>query len=321
MLKNENYVDILDKNCSLIEINEKTSWKEDGITIAGGYGRGDRLNQLSFPQGIYVDNENECIYIADLANHRIIQWKFGAKSGQIVAGGNGEGNQRNQLNSPTDVLFVGKNNCLIICDYGNRRIMRWFLHNKQQGEIIVNNIDCIAISIDNHGHLYISNCEKHEIIRWIIEENKGCVVAGGNGKGDHLNQLNQPHFLFVDVNYSIYVSDWNNHRVMKWIKDSKEGILLAGGNGHGNDSTQLHHPEGIFVDYRGHLYVADAGNFRVMCWTRHSKQGRIIAGGNGKGDDADQFTSLQGLAFDRHFNLYLTDSDNNRIQKFSIDSQ
>ena len=33
------------------------------------------------------------------------------------------------------------------------------------------------------------------------------VVAGGNGKGNHLNQLNCPTYIFVDQNHSVYVSD------------------------------------------------------------------------------------------------------------------
>ena len=298
------------------EISNKTEWNEDGITIGGGFGRGSRLNQFSSPQGISIDDENECIYVADLLNHRIIQWKIGGKCGQIVAGGNGFGNQTNQLNRPTDVMFVKKNNSLIICDHGNRRIMRWFCHNKQQGEIIVDDIDCIGLSMDNHDHLYISDCKKHQIIRWIIEEKKGFVVAGGNGEGDRLNQFSQPHYLFVDKKYSIYVSDWNNHRIIKWNKDAKEGFVVAGGNGQGNSLTQLNHPEGIFVDYLGNIYVADADNFRVICWSPGSNKGRIIVGGKGK--DPDQLTCLQGLTFDRHWNLYVVDNDSDRIQQFSI---
>jgi hypothetical protein len=33
----------------------------------------NKLNQLSRPQGIYVDDDNQCIYIADYDNHRIVQ--------------------------------------------------------------------------------------------------------------------------------------------------------------------------------------------------------------------------------------------------------
>ena len=31
-------------------------------------------------------------------NHRIVEWKFGAKMGEVVAGGNESGNRMDQLN-------------------------------------------------------------------------------------------------------------------------------------------------------------------------------------------------------------------------------
>ncbi len=54
---------------------------------AGGNGKGNQLNQLSSPEGIYVDDDHQCIYIADYGNDRIVEWKYDAKIGQIVAGG------------------------------------------------------------------------------------------------------------------------------------------------------------------------------------------------------------------------------------------
>ena len=56
-------------------------------------------------------------------------------------------------------------------------------------------------------------------------------------KGDRLNQLDQPAFVFVDEHGSVYVSDRFNHRVMKWKEGAKEGIVVAGGAGQG-DSPQ-----------------------------------------------------------------------------------
>ncbi|CAF4404498.1 unnamed protein product, partial [Adineta steineri] len=85
-------------------ININTKWKQYGITIAGGNGRGNKLNQLNGPKGIYVDDDHQTIYIADWGNHRIVEWKYAAKNGQIVAGGNGNRNRSDQLNNPTDVI-------------------------------------------------------------------------------------------------------------------------------------------------------------------------------------------------------------------------
>jgi hypothetical protein len=62
-------------------------------------------------------------------------------------------------------------------------------------------------------------------------EMNGTVVVGGNIRGDSLNQLNIPTYVFVDRDHSVYVSDSSNNRAMKWVKDAKEGIVVAGGRG------------------------------------------------------------------------------------------
>ena len=101
------------------------------MTVAGGNGQGNELNQLYRPYGISVDDDQN-IYIVDHYNHRIVEWKCNATSGQIVAGGNGEGNGTNQLDHPTDVIIDKENNSLIISDRLNRRVMRWSRQNNTE---------------------------------------------------------------------------------------------------------------------------------------------------------------------------------------------
>ncbi|CAF4951514.1 unnamed protein product, partial [Rotaria socialis] len=153
--------------------------------------------------------------------------------------------------------------------------------------------------------LYVSDTQKDEVRRYQLGEKNGTLVAGGNGEGDELNQLNGPAFLFVDRQQNVYVSDINNHRIMKWNKDATEDIVVAGG---------------IFVDTLGTLYVADYDNHRVLRWTQgDKKQGTVIVGGNGPGAEANQFKNTVGLSFDRHGNLYVADMGNDRVQRFSIE--
>ena len=58
--------------------------------MAGGNGQGNGINQLYNPYGLYVDDD-QTLYVADRLNHRIVEWKSGATSGPVVAGGNGQG--------------------------------------------------------------------------------------------------------------------------------------------------------------------------------------------------------------------------------------
>ncbi|CAF1305042.1 unnamed protein product, partial [Rotaria sordida] len=215
---------------------------------------------------------------------------MGDTNGQVGAGGHGKGNQLNQLNGPTDVLVDKETDSLIICDRWNRRVVRWSRRSgTTQGEILIDNIACRGLAMDDQGYLYISDIEEHEVRRYQIEDKNGTLVAGGNGQGAGLNQLNSLTYIFVDQQQTVYVPDTNNNRVMKWNKGAKEGIVVAGGQGKGNALTQLSHPRGLFVDTLGTIYVADSANHRVMRWPKEAKQGTVIVGGNGPGEGANQF--------------------------------
>ncbi|CAF4385897.1 unnamed protein product, partial [Adineta steineri] len=191
-------------------------------------------------------------------NHRIVKWKLNSNAGQIIAGGNGKGNQNNQLDSPINIIFDKKNNSFIISDWGNRRVIRYFGENQTNQQIFISNIVCWGLAIDKNGFIYVSDRENHEVRRWKQGDKNGELVAGGKGQGNDLNQLNCPTHMFIDEDDSLYISDEPNHRVMKWRKDAKEGIVVAGGNGQGNSLKQLWSPEGVIVDDLGQIYVADA---------------------------------------------------------------
>ncbi|CAF4255640.1 unnamed protein product, partial [Rotaria sordida] len=212
---------------------------------------------------------------------------MGATNGQVIAGGNGQGNRLDQLDRPTDVLIDKETDSLIICDTG--RVVRWSRRSgTTQGEILIDNIDCRGLAMDDQRYLYISDTYEHEVRRYQIGDKNGTIVAGGNGEGAGLNQLNYPTYIFVDQQQTVYVSDNNNHRVMKWNKGEKEGIIVAGGQGEGNALTQLWYPYGLFVDTLGTIYVADSKNNRVMRWPKGAKRGTVIVGGNGEGKGKNQ---------------------------------
>ncbi|CAF3688491.1 unnamed protein product, partial [Rotaria socialis] len=301
-------------------IPANAKWTPNGVTIAGGNGQGGTTNQLNHPLGLFVDDD-QTVVIAEYLNHRVMQWKNGdTTNGQVVAGGNGEGNGLNQLNVPTEVLIDKETDSLIICDGKNLRVVRWSRRSgTTQGEILIDNINCYGLAMDEQRYLYVSIHGKHEVRRYKFGENIGTLVAGGNGQGAGLNQLYYPTYLFVDRDQNVYVSDFSNNRVMKWNKGAKEGIVVAGGQSAGSSLTQLNGPLGLSVDTLGTLYVADFWNHRVMRWTQSGKkEGTVIVGGNGEGKGANQFSSPYGLSFDRHGNLYVADYGNHRVQRFSI---
>ncbi|CAF1385417.1 unnamed protein product [Adineta steineri] len=151
---------------------EKNQYKPFGITVLGGNGQGHELNQLSYAEGICIDN-NKSVYIADYWNDLIVQWKLNSNTGQITAG-----------------------------------------------------------------------------------DEKGELVAGGNGEGNSLRQLSHPQGVIVDHLGQIYVADRGNHRVMRSREGDEEG--------EGNQSNQLNSPKGLSFDNEENLYVVDGSNHRIQ---------------------------------------------------------
>jgi sugar lactone lactonase YvrE len=301
-------------------VHPNTIWIQNGFTVAGGNGRGNKLNQLSSPTGVYIDDE-QTVYVVDVDNHRILGVKYDGTDVQIVAGGNGQGNKTNQLKIPSDVIVDKERNNLIICDEGNRRIMRWSRQNNTNGQTIMSNIDCCRLTMDNNGNLYVSDWRHAEVRRWKMNDTCGTLVAGGNGIGNRLDQLDCPIYIFVDEDHSVYVSDRQNHRVVKWMEGAKEGIVVAGGQGKGNDMTQLSCPYGVFVDHYGTVYVTDCNNHRIMRWVKGATCGNIVVGGNGRGHRPNQLSYPFGLSFDQEGNLYVVDFSNNRVQRYAVNHE
>ncbi|CAF1436707.1 unnamed protein product [Rotaria sordida] len=301
-----------------IDIHPNTKWIQNGLTVAGENGGGSEINQLSDPTGLYVDDD-QTIYVADHSNHRIMKWKRDATSGQVVAGGQEQGNGTHQLDTPFDLIVDKVRDSLIISDNGNNKVVRWPGQNGTSKETIISNIRCRGLTIDENGSLYVVDGGKHEVRRYRMGDTEGIVMAGGNGQGSRLDQLNSPSYVFVDRDHSVYVSDSGNHRVMKWEEGAKEGIVVAGGLGEGDSLSRLIGPRGVVVDQLGTVYVADYGNHRIMRWPNGDTHGSVIAGGNGQGGQSNQLYYPYGISFDRDGNLYVADTYNHRVQKFHID--
>ena len=293
-------------------------WAQNGVTIAGGHGDGNATNQLFYPQALSIDEDDQVIFIADSANNRIVQWKIGDTNGQVVVDTHGQGNALNQLIYPSDLLIDKATDSLIICDQRNDRILKWSRHlDITQEEIIVDNIECFRLAMDDQRYLYVSLPVEHEVRQYKVGD-KYRTVAGGHGNGAEFNQLSFPTHLFVDRIQNIYVLDAGNNRVMKWITGAKEGVVVARGQGEGNALGQSSYLSALFVDMLGTVYVADAENHQVVRWTKGAGYGEIIVDGNHK-EEEKQLNFSVDFSFDRLGQLYVVDYKNHRIQRFSVE--
>ena len=103
----------------MLTLPTNARWSQNRMTVAGGNDDGNTLNQLNFPFGLDIDDDNQITLIADYQNHRIIEWKIATSHGKVIAGGRGQGNRLDQLNCPTDVLIDKETNSLFIADEWN----------------------------------------------------------------------------------------------------------------------------------------------------------------------------------------------------------
>ena len=285
----------------------------NGTTVAGGHGVGDKLNQLTTAYGLYLD-DNQTVYVADFWNSRIMAWPVGATHGKLVVGGKVFGKKI----MPQTVIIDKRDGSFIICDWEYGQVFRWHPHIHKADSVVVPDIICKGMAMDDRGFLYVSDSKNDEIRRWQIGDKQGTLVAGGHGEGDRLDQLNGPSFVFVDGNYTVYVTDTFNNRVMKWKEGAQEGVIVAGGNGNGNATNQLYYPTAAVVDTTGAIYVSDSVNARIMRWFEGDNEGVLMFGGNGKGNRTDQLYIPCELAVARHEYLYVFDSENSRVQRFEL---
>lgn len=284
--------------------------------IAGGNGEDGSLERLNSPSCMYLDADDQIVYVSEIYKHRVVEWKFNATSGRIVAGGNGVGNALDQLTSPWGIVLDKPNDSIIICDRNNRRIVRWSRQNTVRGYVIISDISCTDIELDNNGSLYVADVRKGEVWRWRIGDDQGVLVAGGNDVGQKLNQLRTPLYIFVDADYSVYVSECENGRVTKWVIGAQEGVVVAGierEEGFVSDSLCT---AGITVDQLGNVYAVMAEDRRVTRWIKGKTEGSDII----DGDKEYLMAALGDIAFDKYGNLYLLDSIWGRVQRFLLNT-
>ncbi|CAM4963369.1 unnamed protein product [Rotaria socialis] len=160
-----------------INIPANAKWAQSGVTIAGGNGYGGATNQLYFPLGLIIDDD-QTVVIADNQNDRIMQWKnSNTTNGQVVAGGKGQGTGLHQLDHPTDVLIDKETDGLIICE-GSRVVRLSRRSGTTKGEILIDNIKCCGLAMDEQRYLYMISSSFYEYIdRESIDSDLICKIC------------------------------------------------------------------------------------------------------------------------------------------------
>ncbi|CAF3658723.1 unnamed protein product [Adineta steineri] len=315
--------------------------------ITGYYGTG--LNQLWNPLAIVVDS-NQNMYIADVTNARILQWKVGASSGVSIEGMTVYG---------TSTISFDPNGSLFIADTAKNRVLRFAVScPKNISTTTVSSVVTTTMPISNSNcpmTVWASNATTiagspmgvagftstllSNIVDVMVDKNDSIYVLDSGAYyrmqhfypgsqlgttiinttvGSGLNQLSSgATAINIDVNGNMYVLDEAASRVTKWVPGASAGIVVAGGNGKGHTLNRLNSPWGFFVEPNtAYIWIADSNNNRIVKWI--SKSTAILVAGGTQGSQANQFNGPNGLFVDTSDSntFYVADSGNNRIQKW-----
>lgn len=138
----------------------------------------------------------------------------------------------------------------------------------------------------------------------------GITVAGGNGQGNGINQLNGPYGACIDDDENIYVADCTNHRIVQWNKDATIGKVVAGGQGRGNRNDQLSYPTNVIVYKKYDCFIiCDYGNRRVVGWPRQNGRSGAILFSN---------IDCWGVATDDDGYIYISDREKHEVRRWKI---
>jgi sugar lactone lactonase YvrE len=204
--------------------------------------------------------------------------------------------------------------------------------------------------------LYVCDAYNLRAQRFDFGSRIGVTVAGGNGIGWNLTQINQIWNIFVDNSRNVYVSDRNRNRTVKWAPNATQGTLVTSSNPpwgltfdqygnvytsiydwhivlrnnnktiagiytvNGSTPTQLNGPRGIFFDKNtSSLFVCDALNHRIQKYQLNNSVGITVAGGNGPGLNPNQLNQPTAVWVSSNTGLiYIADTTNNRIQRWKM---
>ena len=158
--------------------------------------------------------------------------------------------------------------------------------------------------------LYIADYENDRIIvvAWISQEKSVTVVAGGNGKGNGLNQLNGPRDVAIDsATNNLLICDRNNRRVLAWPLSGNTGDVVV-------DNIACAR---LAVDSNGSFYVSDEERHEVRRFDyKGDPRGELVAGGHESGESLHQLSFPTHIYVDAKSTVFISDSGNNRVVKW-----
>ncbi|UJR16574.1 hypothetical protein I4U23_003475 [Adineta vaga] len=136
----------------------------------------------------------------------------------------------------------------------------------------------------NSDILYIADSDNQRVLKWLPNATSGLIVAGGQGKGWNITQLNNPREVCIDRDENIYVADSGNYRIQRFYSGSLIGDSIAGNGSYGAINNSFGNILGLGVDLSYNVYVSDYDRARITKWTPNATSGIRVAGNGSQGN-------------------------------------
>jgi hypothetical protein len=165
-------------------LSSQSCWAQSANTVAGSSAgtAGSDLFSLYDPFGLYYDQPNNRIIVADLGNGRATQFSLANPSsgGTILAGGSSFGCNLNQLFNPAGVVLDSYGQ-LYVSDTACRRVLKFPPNSNSSsfGVLVANITDVEGLAINPlTGDLYAAGYVNNAIYLFAQNSTTCATVAG-----------------------------------------------------------------------------------------------------------------------------------------------
>ena len=78
-------------------------------------------------------------------------------------------------------------------------------------------------NLASNGGIFVMDHSNFRVVHWALGAEAGTVVAGGQGFGDRLDQLTDPHDVALAPDGGVFVADGGTDRVVHWAPGAEAG--------------------------------------------------------------------------------------------------
>ena len=163
-----------------------------------------------------------------------------------------------------------------------------------------------ALAIDISGALYITDSEKHRILKFDKNNNFSKSIGGF---GWDKEQFYSPYDVSANSTLDIFIADYNNHRIQRYDKDLNY-ISSFYSNINQDESLQFGYPKSITTSIHGEIFILDGENNRILKINSFGEPALSFGDfGEGKGS----LQKPEQIVIGQNDKIYVSDSEANKI--------